>query len=77
MRTASPRPQPPRPPHSAVRVDSRCAQLGVSCLRRSSLPPLVPFIAGDIGYSSIQQASLLGAFFPCVPALSHTAGGVG
>lgn len=31
---------------------------------RSSLPPLVPFIAKDIGYSSIQQASLLGAFFP-------------
>ena len=31
---------------------------------RSSLSPLVPFIARDIGYSSIQQASLLGAFFP-------------
>jgi ACS family D-galactonate transporter-like MFS transporter len=31
---------------------------------RSSLPPLVPFIASDVGYSSIQQASLLGAFFP-------------
>ncbi len=31
---------------------------------RSSLPPLVPFISRDIGYSSMQQASLLGAFFP-------------
>ena len=77
VRSAHGLPTPPAtPPHSTVvRVDSRCAQ---SCLaRRSSLPPLVPFIAGDIGYSSIQQASLLGAFFPCVPALSHTAGGVG
>ena len=82
VRSAHGLPTPPAtPPHptdgTVVRVDSRCAQLGVSCLRRSSLPPLVPFIAGDIGYSSIQQASLLGAFFPCVPALSHTAGGVG
>ena len=62
---------PPTPPSS----DS-LAQLGASCLRRSSLPPLVPFIAGDIGYSSIQQASLLGAFFPCVPALFRSTGGV-
>jgi hypothetical protein len=31
---------------------------------RSSIPPLVPFIGRAVGYSSLQQASLLSSFFP-------------
>ena len=31
---------------------------------RSAIPPLVPFIASSVGYSTMQSASLLGAFFP-------------